>query len=170
MKNKKSYHFFWSGSPYSSWYPCEFTVELVLGDFKEKFTYSSLNQYFEHTKAIVFEDWGLAKKIMASDNPRRQRKLTKRIGIFSANFWVEHREEILKRGLLSKFQQNPELRKLLVREKCDLFVLADPKDRVWGVGMKAEEAALTTEKDWIGRNLFGKALTEVRDELLNYYR
>ncbi|MBQ7595228.1 MAG: DUF1768 domain-containing protein [Eubacterium sp.] len=42
---------------------------------------------------------------------------------------------------------------------------ASPYDKVWGIGLSANDAYNTPQINWRGENLLGKALIEVR----NYY-
>lgn len=47
-----------------------------------------------------------------------------------------------------------------------MLVEASPFDRKWGIGMDASNAAASDPSKWRGKNLLGKILTEVREELL----
>ena len=43
---------------------------------------------------------------------------------------------------------------------------ASPYDKIWGIGMKADDPQVNDPKNWQGLNLLGFALMEVRDELI----
>ena len=60
-----------------------------------------------------------------------------------------------------------DLREKLLDPKFDgkTFVEASPYDRIWGVGLAQDDPAIDDERNWKGRNLLGKAITEVRDIL-----
>ena len=42
---------------------------------------------------------------------------------------------------------------------------ASPVDRIWGIGLAAEDARASQPEQWRGLNLLGYALMEVRDRL-----
>ena len=44
-----------------------------------------------------------------------------------------------------------------------IFVEASPYDKIWGVGLYETDDRILDEKNWLGENLLGKAITEVRD-------
>jgi ribA/ribD-fused uncharacterized protein len=46
------------------------------------------------------------------------------------------------------------------------MVEASPLDRVWGVGLTENDPLADDEKYWLGQNLLGKALDEVRNWLI----
>ena len=46
------------------------------------------------------------------------------------------------------------------------FVEASPFDRIWGIGC-SEKSALDNQSNWRGLNLLGRALDEVRKNLMN---
>jgi ribA/ribD-fused uncharacterized protein len=46
------------------------------------------------------------------------------------------------------------------------LVEASPYDKVWGVGMPADDEHIENPLLWNGLNLLGFALMEVRDELI----
>ena len=45
------------------------------------------------------------------------------------------------------------------------LVEASPMDRIWGIGLAADDYRAHNRKKWRGMNLLGQALTEVREEL-----
>lgn len=44
---------------------------------------------------------------------------------------------------------------------------ASPNDRVWGIGLAANNPLAWNRKTWKGANLLGFILTSVRDELIS---
>jgi hypothetical protein len=46
------------------------------------------------------------------------------------------------------------------------LVEASPHDRLWGIGLSAEDNLAQNRETWRGMNLLGQALTEVRDEII----
>lgn len=66
---------------------------------------------------------------------------------------------------MAKFGQNPKLKQLLVETGNAELVEASPYDRVWGVGVDVRAAM--NKQNWNGQNLLGKALMDVRTQLIN---
>lgn len=71
----------------------------------------------------------------------------------------------MEQTIKAKFDQNPELKSLLLSSEFDgkTFVEASPFDRIWGIGYD-ENHALQNISDW-GENLLGKTLTFYRGSL-----
>ena len=68
-------------------------------------------------------------------------------------------------GNLAKFQQNPELGAYLIKTGDKVLVEASPRDRIWGIGLGAENDKAMNPEHWRGLNLLGFALMEVRHRL-----
>ena len=79
--------------------------------------------------------------------------------------WSAARREIVLLGNLKKFQQNPPLAKFLLSTGSCVLVEASPVDRVWGIGLAADDERAANPLQWRGENLLGFALMEVRDRL-----
>ena len=47
------------------------------------------------------------------------------------------------------------------------LVEASPYDRVWGIGLAADDPRAQVKAQWEGENLLGMALTQVRDEIIS---
>ncbi len=85
----------------SNWYLSEFTVD----DIK----FSSMEQYMMYEKAMLFQDQETAKKILQTDNVADIKALGRTVQNFDDTVWGQSREEIVYKGVLEKFRQNPEL-------------------------------------------------------------
>ena len=164
------YHFFWGGI-YSNWYKCPIEINrielergLIFDTLGRKFNCSEQAMMF--FKALLFEDYKIAEKIILESNPRKQKALGREIKNFDSESWDLVKEEIVLQILTCKFKQNFHLREQLIKENCDLFVEASPHDRIWGIGFD-EKNALNNKDKW-GENLLGKLITNVRNNLLNH--
>ena len=66
---------------------------------------------------------------------------------------------------LAKFGQDPALRSYLLGTGSRILVEASPQDRVWGIGLVASDPRAADPSTWLGLNLLGEALMEVRSRL-----
>lgn len=66
-----------------------------------------------------------------------------------------------------KFTQNNELKsKLLKFDESCIFAECAVHDKVWGIGLSMNDPNRFNTSSWKGQNLLGKAIEQVRDELL----
>ena len=79
--------------------------------------------------------------------------------------WCEARFEIVVQGNLAKFSQHPALGDYLLSTRDQVLVEASPVDRIWGIGLAADDTKASRPEQWRGLNLLGYALMEVRDRL-----
>lgn len=68
-----------------------------------------------------------------------------------------------------KYSQSDELKELLLNPelKGKHFVEASKYDTIWGIGLTEDNPLVDDEKNWLGTNLLGRALDEVRGMILN---
>lgn len=150
--------FFRPECPFSQWYPSPFTVDGR--------AFGCAEQFMMHGKALLFDDAEVAAEILATPSPREHKALGRKVRGFDDGVWKQKREEIVAAGSRAKFTQNPELRSLLLDTRGTTLVEASPYDRIWGVGLSAENPLIDDPANWRGKNLLGKILTRLRDELL----
>jgi len=146
-----SYHFFWRG-PFSNWHKSEF--------YDRGIKFNCVEQYMMAAKAMLFSDTVTHHDIMKQTDPRNMKALGRRVKGYNDMEWDYFKENIVFRGLLCKFSQNPDLRIELLSTGNKMLVEASPYDRVWGIGF-GEAEALANKSKW-GENLLGKLLTEVK--------
>ncbi|KAK7115551.1 hypothetical protein V1264_001395 [Littorina saxatilis] len=149
--------FFGKKIPFSQHYPAKFQVNGV--------TYNCAEQYMMHQKAVLFKDAAMAKQIMATDDPVQQKRLGRKVQNFNKDRWAQRSLEVVKEASLAKFSQNPDLLQTLLATHPRTMVEAAPRDRLWGIGMGASKPKARDPTQWRGRNLLGKILTQVREEL-----
>ena len=153
------YTFFYTEqSPFSQWHRCTFVVD---GN-----TFNCAEQYMMYEKAKLFGDAYTAAKILAADHPKEHKALGRKVKNFDDDVWKRERERIVKEGNHAKFTQNEALLKELVKTRGTTLVEASPHDKIWGIGLAASDSRAQDPAKWLGRNLLGKILTELRDELL----
>lgn len=154
MKTIKNYVFFWDGW-LSNFYPCKIV-------FNNK-VFCSSEQLFMYLKALYFKDYEIASQILKVKTPKEAKKLGRKIRDFNEEAWSEVREDKMEQTIKAKFNQNPQLKELLLSEEFDnkQFVEASPYDRIWGIGY-SEDFAMANINDW-GENLLGKIITQYRE-------
>ncbi|HEY0255035.1 MAG TPA: NADAR family protein, partial [Kofleriaceae bacterium] len=155
----KTYTFFFTeSSPFSQWYPCAFTVEGV--------RFNCAEQYMMYGKAKLFGDEEMLNRILAATHPKQHKALGRKVKGFDDKRWTANRETIVAAGSRAKFTQNEELKRVLLATKNTELVEASPYDKIWGIGLSAEDPKAQDPRKWRGQNLLGKILTQLRDELL----
>ena len=157
------YVFFW-GSEFSNWYPCEFEY------MGHKFHNSE--QAFMWGKANHFNDGVIAEEILNTPNPRLNKALGRRVRNYNEEEWASHRYEVMVAVNFAKYTQNEELSIILLSTRKKTIVEASPEDTIWGIGLHWRDDDCLFQSKWLGQNLLGKALMEVRavlsDALSNY--
>ncbi|MGW7053252.1 NADAR family protein [Streptomyces sp. NPDC054887] len=161
------YLYFWGHRPtpgsaagpgcLSQWWPVEFT--------EDGHTYRSAEHYMMAHKAWLFDDPDSAARILAAGHPAEAKSLGRRITGFDERTWREHRYGIVVRGSIAKFGQHQDLRTYLLGTRERVLVEASPLDRVWGIGLAADDACAASPTTWRGLNLLGFALMDARETL-----
>lgn len=143
---------------FSQWYESPFVVDEV--------TYKTAEHWMMAKKALLFGDLEIFEKIVISEKPSEVKDLGRRISGFNDEIWTAKRYEIVKTGNLHKFNQHPELAKYLLSTGERILVEASPVDYIWGIGMAQDHLDASKPYKWLGLNLLGFALMEVRDLLV----
>jgi ribA/ribD-fused uncharacterized protein len=161
------YLMFWGHRPPSSggvgagclsqWWPADFTVGGVV--------YRTAEHFMMAGKARLFGDEETAAAIVAADHPKQAKDLGRRVRGFDDDAWTAARFDLVVRGNLAKFGQNDGLREFLLGTGRRVLVEASPVDRVWGIGLAADDERAEHPARWNGLNLLGFALMEVRQAL-----
>ena len=154
--------FFWGhrtpGRGYlSQWWPSPFTVDGT--------TYATAEHYMMAGKARLFGDEETAAAIIAAPHPRRAKDLGRRVRNFDEPTWADNRVAIVTRANEAKFDQNKDLRDYLLGTGDRILVEASPLDRVWGIGLAADDPRAEQVTSWRGQNLLGFALMTTRTTL-----
>jgi ribA/ribD-fused uncharacterized protein len=152
-----NFTFFWSG-PFSQWEPSFFTIGGI--------RYNCAEQYMMAAKAELFNDIVILSQIMKSNSPKEQKALGRQVSGFNETAWNKVARFFVYQGNYAKFTQNPDLLVQLFDTGETLLVEASPYDKVWGIGLTAEQAAITPYIEWPGKNWLGEMLTKVRNNLL----
>ncbi|WAL69029.1 NADAR family protein [Amycolatopsis cynarae] len=159
--------FFWGHRPerdgstgrgcLSQWWPSPFTVD--------GHTFATAEHYMMWRKAILFGDAETAERILAVGHPQQAKELGRSVRGFDQRVWEACRYQIVLEGSVAKFGQNTELRRFLLATGDRVLVEASPLDRVWGIGVAADDPRAVDPACWPGLNLLGFALGEARETL-----
>ena len=148
--------FFWGG-PFSQWAYSPFEIN------GRRFV--TAEQWMMWNKAMMFGDTEIADKILATDDPREQKKLGRKVQGFDDKIWMEMAYQFVVQGNRAKFTQNEKFRDALKTTIGKVLVEASPYDKRWGIGLAETAPGINDPANWKGENLLGEAITEVRIEM-----
>jgi ribA/ribD-fused uncharacterized protein len=154
----------------SQWWPSPFTVDGV--------EYATAEHWMMAGKARLFEDAEAERRVLAAGHPAEAKKAGRLVRGFDEAVWERERFGIVVEGSVHKFASDPALRAFLLGtgERSGtgvppaegwgrVLVEASPVDRVWGIGLAADDEAATDPERWRGANLLGFALMTARERL-----
>lgn len=141
----------------SNWYLSDFTV----GDVR----YTSLEQYMMHQKALRFRDENITAQILATDDVAHIKELGRMVSGYDNHVWNGMRQVIVYEGLLAKFTQNEELKRVLLDTGDAVLAEAAVNDLIWGIGLSMKDPKRLNPREWKGQNLMGYALMLVRERI-----
>ena len=161
------YLFFWGHRPQadgsvgpgclSQWWPSEFVVD---GE-----RYATAEHYMMVGKARLFGDDAIAARMLVAASPGAVKALGRQVRGFHQAMWDSRRFDLVVAGNVAKFGQNPDLGNSLLRTGNRVLVEASPVDRVWGIGLSANDPRVGDPAQWRGLNLLGFALMAARARL-----
>lgn len=145
---RKDFVFFWgecrgnviNKGCFSQWQPAIFVVDGV--------KYACAEQFMMAEKARLFGDQENLENILKSTSPRAIKAFGRKVRGFDAEKWGKVKFDIVVKGNMAKFSQNPEMRTFLL-----------------GTGLRESDPAILDPANWKGENLLGKALMVVREKL-----
>ncbi|KAI1078782.1 DUF1768-domain-containing protein [Whalleya microplaca] len=163
---------------FCQWYPAIFTVSKtemsrLIGhpvdeddpEGWQPIYFNCAEQFMMYCQAGRFHDTETQKLILATHDPKEQKRLARLTKGFCSASWDEVKSPIVVAGNLAKFGQNIQLKKLLLDTGDRILAEAASLDRVWGIGFTAQEAMAGQNPQRWGENRLGKALMEVRERL-----
>ena len=142
-------------SAFSQWTLSPFTVDLVEYNYAEQFMMAS--------KVRLFGDDTALSAILATKDPREQKRLGRHVRPFDPELWRSECEHIVLHGNLAKFSQNEEMRLALIQTGDRRLAEASPHDTLWGIGLSARDPRASFPASWRGQNLLGQALEIARE-------
>lgn len=155
MAVKGNYLFFWRQASYlSNWHTCYFTIDGI--------TFNCIEQWMMYAKAILFNDTEIAQEILNETDPYVQKMYGREVRNFKKDVWDKEGFDIVVAGLIEKFNQNQELKDMLLATNDLHIVEASPVDFIWGIGMAENHPDIMDKSKWKGQNLLGEALMKTR--------
>ena len=139
----------------SQWWPSTFTVGINM--------FGTAEHFMMYEKAMLFGDRETAARILDSDHPFEAKTLGRRVRNFDEPRWNEARFNVVVRGSIAKFSQNPKLQAFLIETGDEILAETSPTDCIWGTGCREDEPIAMQPDRWPGQNLLGFALMQARD-------
>jgi ribA/ribD-fused uncharacterized protein len=126
--------------------------------------YKTVEHYFQAMKAREFEDTEIYNKILKTKTAKAVKAVGHKVANFKEAVWESKRDDIMEKGVRTKFVQHPSLRKQLVETGDKLIGEANPRDMYWGIGTSMTQVKSKSPSKWRGLNKMGKLLMKLRDE------
>ncbi|MGA5192543.1 NADAR family protein [Streptomyces exfoliatus] len=146
-----------SASCLSQWWPAPFDVADV--------RYATAEHWMMAAKARLFGDADAERAALAARTPAEAKKAGRLVRGFDETVWERERFDIVVEGSVHKFASDEALRAYLLGTGSRVLVEASPVDRVWGIGLAADDPRAHDPAGWRGLNLLGFALMEARERL-----
>ncbi|WP_190018602.1 NADAR family protein [Streptomyces lucensis] len=141
----------------SQWWPSPFVVDGV--------RYATAEHWMMAGKARLFGDADAERRVLAAEHPSQAKKAGRLVRDFDEATWERERFGIVTAGSVHKFAADDALRAFLLGTGGRVLVEASPVDRIWGIGLAADDEAAGDPERWRGPNLLGFALMEARERL-----
>lgn len=141
----------------SNWYLSDFSINGI--------SFTSMEQYMMHQKAVCFQDENIAEQILATKDVAKIKELGRCVSGYNDQYWNGVRQIIVYEGLLVKFTQNELLKKQLKDIQDAILAECAVKDRTWGIGLSMNDSNRLKPELWKGQNLLGFALMMVRNKI-----
>lgn len=141
----------------SQWWPSPFEVDGV--------SYATAEHWMMAGKARLFGDAAAERRALEAPNPALAKKAGRLVRDFDDSVWERERFAVVVEGSVHKFAAHPDLRAFLLGTGERVLVEASPLDRVWGIGLAADDERASDPERWRGPNLLGFALMAARERL-----
>lgn len=166
-RQRTKYLFFWGHrqrtdgrldrSCLSQWWPAPFRV----GEHE----YATAEHWMMAEKARLFGDLASERAALAAPTPAQAKIAGRLVQEFEEQTWDRERFRIVVAGSVHKFSSHPDLLAFLLGTGDRILVEASPLDRVWGIGLTADDPRAQEPEEWRGPNLLGFALMAAREAL-----
>ena len=128
--------------------------------------YSCLYEYMARSKAELFGDQETLQKIMDNPDPDLFRQFGNYVKNCNEVIWNGQRSIILYRGLVSLYEQHPDLASVLAGTGDEILAFCSAVDKELGTGTWITDLESCQDMNrWTGQNLLGFALMDLRKAL-----
>ncbi|MFB9512161.1 NADAR family protein [Streptomyces purpureus] len=141
----------------SQWWPSPFTVDGT--------RYATAEHWMMASKARLFGDPDAERAAIEARSPAQAKNAGRLVRGFDETVWKRERYGIVVEGSVHKFAADEDLRAFLLGTGDRVLVEASPLDRIWGIGLAADDPRAEDPTRWRGLNLLGFALMEARERL-----
>lgn len=160
-KQSDGFVFFWMDNEengcFSQWYQAKMVIDGV--------EYANCEQYMMAKKALAMGDIEYYILIMHETDPAKVKQYGREVRGFDSAKWAACAPKIIYDGNYAKFTQNEELKRRLLATGDAILAEASPYDKIYGIGLSADDPAAKVPEHWKGKNLMGKTLMNIREEL-----
>ncbi len=131
----------------------------------ENTLYYSIEQILSAEKARIYGNDKLRKQVLGTRSTTEMVKLRNTlVGGPQEEMWNKKYPDILNKATLLKFQQNEDIRNKLL--STGLATIGNgSRDKVNGTGIAYDKPAASDKSQWVGQNLYGKAVMNARSKL-----
>ncbi len=169
LGSEPKYVLFWGHRPsndgsvtkacFSQWYEAGFDIDGV--------HYPTAEHYMMAEKARLFGDAAALQRVLTASTPGAVKAIGREIVGFDEALWLAYRWRIVVDANVGKFSQNKAIGEFLANTGDRVLVEASPVDKIWGIGLAADDPRAAKPDQWEGLNLLGFALMDVRERLRN---
>ena len=122
----------------SNWYKSKFIVDHV--------KFSSMEQFMMYQKAITFQDQTIAKEILQTRDSAKIKQMGRQVRNYNDHIWNGIRQIVVYEGLIAKFSQNEELKRLLIHGTLHLNGMDHGEEHV-GEGLEIKSPMLKKQEE-----------------------
>ena len=165
-RDETQFTFFWeTKSPFSQWHKSLFPSsdvsfhkgineeqkEYLKRTLPNELEFSTAEQFMMYHKAIIFLDREIADEILNTSNPRKIKELGRQVKNYDDDIWKYHRSNVVFAANKAKFSQTPHLLDVLTDTIGTTLVEAAPNDKIWGIGLVADDVKAQKRETWEGK-------------------
>ena len=159
--NEDTIAFFGELNPFSNFHGCNFTCD---GQ-----NFHSFEQYIQWKKAELFGDEIAMENILNSEDALESKTIARAIKDYNRKHWNDKVEALCYEGIKQKFDQNIQLKEILIATENKTLVVASYDD-VWGTGIPLSNEDCLTPAKWKSQGILGRILVNIRNSFLDNSR
>ena len=148
--------FFTKNAIFSNLHPIDIQIE--------GHTYNCNEQYYQSSKALFFNDEDAAAEIKKETDPYNMIQISKTIKGYKHTVWENQSRKVLIRANEAKYRQSEKASQKLQATGTRRLGEASA-DKTFGTGVGLFSKKATDQGAWVGTNMMGSILEEIRDKL-----